>query len=296
MAQVSNQARYSDLFEWQLYNAAAVGIGTEGTTYLYNNPLTCQGGVTRKPWYAVPCCPSNISRTWADLGKYVYSTGPGELRIHQYINAQLQNQPIKLDDGSEITISLEMNSGFPYDGRVHIKIGELSAAPAGTVPWNILVRQPSWTTGMHVTINGIPELSHVSAQVSQNDAASGFDPRTASFHTLHRNWGAGDEIVIEFEMPILTRRANPKVKGHQGKVAITRGPLVYCLESVDNPDTDIFNIAMDTNSLEPVKISDQLGDIIQIRGNSKKGKLLILIPYFLWGNRGSSRMTVWVNE
>ncbi len=77
MAQLTGNARYSDLFEWQLYNAAAVGMGLAGDTYFYNNPLVCQGGVSRKAWYAVPCCPSNISRTWADLGKYIYTIDPG---------------------------------------------------------------------------------------------------------------------------------------------------------------------------------------------------------------------------
>ncbi len=93
---MTGEAKYSDLFEWQLYNAAAVGMGLDGTTYLYNNPLACRGGVTRKPWYAVPCCPSNLSRTWADLGKYIYSTGKAEVRVHQYISSQLDNRLIQL--------------------------------------------------------------------------------------------------------------------------------------------------------------------------------------------------------
>ncbi|MEN6409709.1 MAG: beta-L-arabinofuranosidase domain-containing protein, partial [Anaerolineaceae bacterium] len=84
MAQLTGEARYSDLFEWQLYNAAAVGMGTDGATYLYNNPLACREGITRKPWYAVPCCPSNLSRTWADLDRYLFSAEAGCLTVHQY--------------------------------------------------------------------------------------------------------------------------------------------------------------------------------------------------------------------
>src|SRR5215216_4515875 len=94
MSQLTGEPKYSDLFEWQLYNAAAVGFGLDGSNYLYNNPLTCYGGVTRKPWYAVPCCPSNLSRTLADLGKYIYSADKGKLDIHQYISSEVQDQTI----------------------------------------------------------------------------------------------------------------------------------------------------------------------------------------------------------
>ncbi|RPI85634.1 MAG: glycoside hydrolase family 127 protein, partial [Chloroflexi bacterium] len=90
MVLATGEARYSDLFEWQLFNAAAVGMGTSGKNYLYNNPLTCRGGVTRKPWFAVPCCPSNLSRTWASLGKYIFSLEQDSLWIHQYMGCQAE--------------------------------------------------------------------------------------------------------------------------------------------------------------------------------------------------------------
>ena len=97
-------------------------------------------------------------------------------------------------------------------------------------------------------------------------------------------------------MPIQFRRAHPKVKGHKNKVAVIRGPLVYCLESVDNPDLDIFNAAIESISLEPVFNSNLLGGIVKLVGQTKIGKPFTFIPYHLWGNRGKSTMTVWVNE
>ena len=297
MAQLTGEAKYSDLLEWQLYNAAAVGMGMEGTTYLYNNPLACEGGVTRKAWYAVPCCPSNVSRTWADLGKYMYSSCDDELHIHQYISSELRGQVIKLHDGREAAIGLSLESGFPYDGTVRIKIRDLSTArPTTNVPCTIQLRVPSWITKMGVAVNGVAEASQESVFPASSDTASGFDPRAASFYSLHRNWVVGDEIAIEFDMDIRTRRAHQKVKGHQGKAAITRGPLVYCLESVDNLTVDLFDVGVDVNSLQPVKMQTQLGEIVQIRGTAKDGQPLTFIPYFLWGNRGPSQMTVWVKE
>ena len=84
MSQLTGKSQYGDLFEWQLYNASAVGMGLDGTSYFYNNPLTCRGDVTRQKWYEIPCCPSNISRTWADLGKFLYTSSGNSIDIHQF--------------------------------------------------------------------------------------------------------------------------------------------------------------------------------------------------------------------
>jgi DUF1680 family protein len=95
-------------------------------------------------------------------------------------------------------------------------------------------------------------------------------------------------------MSIKLRRAHPRVNGHAGKVAITRGPIVYCLESVDQPDVDIFKVELDPSSLRDEFVSDLLGGCMVIHGQSVQGQQLKFIPYFLWGNRGESQMTVWV--
>jgi hypothetical protein len=108
-------------------------------------------------------------------------------------------------------------------------------------------------------------------------------------------WVSGDEVEVEFEMPIQLRRAHPRVKGHRDKVAVTRGPLVYCLENVDNPEVDIFTTRLNPGTLEPVVDSSILGGIIKLQGKTQEGTSLTFIPYFLWGNRGPSQMTVWVN-
>ena len=125
--------------------------------------------------------------------------------------------------------------------------------------------------------------------------ASGYDPRRAVFTTLKHPWSAGDEIEVGFEMPFQLLRAHPLVKGHSGKAAVTRGPLVYCLEDRDNPGVDIFHAGLDLESLTPVFDASLLEGITKIVGKSRDGKALTFIPYYLWGNRGASQMTVWVN-
>jgi DUF1680 family protein len=129
----------------------------------------------------------------------------------------------------------------------------------------------------------------------QPTTSSGFDPRRAEFRVLQRSWEKGDVVVIQFEMPVQLRQAHPRVKGYLGKATISRGPLVYCLEDIDNPAMDIFNVKIAPGSLALVDDPGTLGGIMKIAGRSTRGESLTLIPYFLWGNRGTSKMTVWIH-
>jgi DUF1680 family protein len=265
MALLTKQARYADLFEWQLYNATTVGMGQNGDTYLYNNPLEVHGGVTRKEWYVVPCCPSNLSRTFADLGKYIYSFEENSIWIHQWISSETT-----IDVGVPVQVKIE--SELPWNGQVKIHI-----KPERRREFKVHLRMPSWN----------------SLQQSGELTASGIDPRNAGYETIDRVWSSGEETLeLNFDMSIHLRNAHPKVKGHAGKVAITRGPLVYCLESLDNPNVDIFTVRLDSSSLRDEFIPDLLGGCVVIYGKTIEGKLLKFIPYFLWANRGESQMTV----
>jgi DUF1680 family protein len=258
MTLLTQNARYSDLFEWQLYNAANVGMGQNGNTYLYNNPLEVHHGVTRQGWYVVPCCPSNLSRTFADLGKYIYSYDENDVWIHQFISNETTVNGIKI----------KVESGIPWDGKVKIKV-----TPETHRKCSIHVRKPSWT-------KDIPVI--------------GYDPRDAEYETITV---AGDKTIeFDFDISIRFRRAHPKVKGHAGKVAITRGPLVYCLESVDNAEIDIFTVQLDPASLREEFVADLLGGCVIIHGKTTEGEPVIFVPYFLWANRGESQMVVWVNK
>jgi hypothetical protein len=285
MVLISNEACYSDLFEWQLYNATAVGMGLSGNTYLYNNPLTCSGGVSRKKWFMVPCCPSNLSRTFASLGKYIFSFQPNELFIHQYIGCQ-----VDMDLG--IPVRINLNSSLPWEGKVCITF-EMEK----DIELLLHLRIPSWTEKSNFSINGnvIPnQILNSNINREATPSASGYNPYLAWFAPIRRVWSPGDILELEFETPIKLRRASPSLKDHQGKTAITRGPLVYCLESVDNPELDIFSSCLDPGSLSTSFLPSLLGGTQIITGKSKDGKELKFIPYFLWANRGKSQMAIWI--
>ena len=269
MALLTGNARYADLFEWQLYNATNVGMGQNGDTYLYNNPLEVHGGVTRQAWFVCPCCPSNLSRTFADLGKYIYSFDENNLWIHQFVSSETT-----IEMGTPVKISIE--SELPWSGNVKIHV-----KPEMQKGFKIHLRKPSWN----------------SRYPSGNQmTASGYDPGSAEYETIDRIWSPeGETLEFNFDMSIQLRHAHPKVKGHAGRVAITRGPLVYCLESVDNSDIDIFAARLDPSTLREEFAPELLGECVVIHGKTTDDKVLKFIPYFLWANRGESQMTVWVN-
>jgi DUF1680 family protein len=286
MALITKDARYSDLFEWQLYNAAAVGMGLGGDTYLYNNPLLSRGGITRRTWFLVPCCPSNLSRTWASLERYIYSFDRENLWIHQYIGNQ------STVDGGRWEIN--MQSSLPWHGTVSVALGLEEPSD-----FTLHLRIPSWATAISVRINNQPFVTPLSPSGSHSNSplppASGYDPSLAFFLPIRRAWSPGDIVNLEFETSIFVRHASTRMRGHKGKIALTRGPLVYCLESIDNPGIDILNVRIIPDSIRTEFAPALLGGIWILHGKTTGGKDFIAIPYHLWANRGESQMTVWIN-
>jgi DUF1680 family protein len=218
-----------------LTTSASLPAKRTASTKAGSSPIqTPLSGWTRRSWFAVPCCPYNLSRTWASLGKYVYSFDENNIWVHQYIGGKATE-----DDG-RWTVSME--SGLPWDGKVRIRL-----APEQPAEFTLHLRIPSWAVNPSVCINGETQLipSHPLLVTHFSPTASGYDPRLSQFLPIRRVWSSGDIVELEFEMPITLRRASPRVRGHKGKVALTRGPLVYCLESVDNPNVNIFSARLD---------------------------------------------------
>ncbi|MBI3784393.1 MAG: glycoside hydrolase family 127 protein [Deltaproteobacteria bacterium] len=277
MALLTGRPRYDDLFEWQLYNAAGVGIGIDGCSYFYNNPLACRGGISRAPWFLVPCCPSNLSRTWAALGQYAYRADADEIHLSQYVTSA-----IELDWGR-----LEVDSGLPWSGDVRLSF-DLSTARLATLD----LRLPAWSGAFELHLNGSPlQPDSVTDVASVPATACGFAPHAARVAAIRRVWQPGDVLDLTLDMPIRLHRQHEKVRGCGGMDALSRGPLVYCLESVDN-QLDLFSVVVERDSFKPVYDESLLGGAWKIEGRRADGTKLIFIPYMLWGNRGPSQMTV----
>lgn len=287
MSLITGEARYADLFEWQLYNAAAAGMGLNGRSYLYNNPLASRGDITRQPWYRVPCCPSNLSRTWASLSEYLYGQAPGQVWVHQYVDSRAE-----VDVGAPLT--LEVTSGLPWQGKVRLHLD--GPAP---VPCTLHLRLPSWRTGYRLQVNG-REVAEVAVpatgdgQVLREQPGSGYTPEGAAYLPLQGSWSPGDVVELEFAMPPVVRRPHPRVRSLAGRVALSRGPLVYCLESLDNPTLDLFQVRIDPESVVPEYSPGHFGGVWLLRGQTRDAKPFTAIPYAYWANRGPSQMNVWL--
>ncbi|NTW45329.1 MAG: glycoside hydrolase family 127 protein, partial [Anaerolineaceae bacterium] len=282
MTQLFNEASYADLFERQLYNAALVGIGLSGNCYLYNNPLENKDGLKRQPWFEIPCCPSNLSRTLAALGQYIFTYEKNTISIHQYIGS-------KTEFALDKSISIEVESNFPWNGKVKIHV-----SPESAYYFELIMRVPSWCGKPTAHLNGIKYPLIVPAAQNLPPTASGYDPRYAQNVALHREWSPGDILELDFSMPIEIQKPHPKVRSCAGRYAITRGPIVYCLEGKDNPGIDIFNCVVDPHSLIAEFDSALLGGITKITGKTKTGQALVFIPYAWWANRDPGPMTVYV--
>jgi DUF1680 family protein len=286
----SAEARYADLLEWQLYNAAMAGISLSGDAYFYRNPLSSKGGLHRRPWYATACCPSNLSRLLADLGSLVYAREGDALRVDQYIGGESE-----LEGGGLIRIE----SGLPWQGRVRIHINSPESL-------RLKPRLPGWAFGSAggppggyiATVNG-ESVAVNAARDPSRGAELLFGPSRfdrAAYLDLAIPAGETD-IELDFGMDILRLKAPPELRPDRGRVAVARGPLLYCAESVDNPGTDLEELSILPESLRFEMAELGLGAVSgSIVGSSSRGRAIRLLPYAFWGNRGDTSMAVWLRE
>lgn len=288
-------AKYFDVLERTLYNGLISGVSLDGGSFFYPNPLASTGGYSRKPWFGCACCPSNISRFIPSLPGYVYAVKDD----HVYVNLYMANRgELKVKSKKLV---LEQETSYPWDGDIRIRIAQ------GTIPFTMNLRIPGWVRnevlpgdlyyyddkqkpGYTVTVNG--------------EAIEGVLQK--GYLQIERKWRKGDVVEIRFDMQPRVVRANEKVIADRGRVAIERGPIVYCAEWPDN-DFNVHNILLNQHpSFQVVDKPDLLYGIREITTDAQAlsydaaGKLavkdvnLTLIPYYAWAHRGEGDMEVWL--
>ena len=298
MLAASGDAKFTDVIERALYNGINSGMSLEGTLYCYRNPLAfdpSSGEKIRNPWYDTTCCPPNLERTFASLPGYFYSTSADGIYLHLFDNSVLDWH---LESGTALKVTQKTN--YPWDGAV-----EISVAPAEPSDFVFYLRIPGWAGHAQVAINGKPQLGAIPGK----------------YMALRRKWAAGDVITLNAEMTPQALEANSHVVEDEGRVAIQRGPLVYCMEGLDQPSgIDFSSLAVDIGR-DPGRQfknefkSDLLGGVVVLRHNGvayetapgaeplyanydpepqKSKKVpLTFIPYYVWSNREQTAMEVW---
>ncbi len=291
MLLATGKAYYADIIERELYNAILVGISRNGKKYFYRNPLETNSDYERKEWYRTACCPSNISRTIGKVGEYIYSYKHNKLWFHQYISNKTS---VNLGTESNKVEIIE-KSYLPWDGKISIKLNNLSNPEA----FKAFFRIPSWANNPSIKLNNKLYLIHTDKELNNSSTASGVEPFRSFFFVIEQDWKENNSIEITLPLSPKLIYSHNKVKANRNKVAISYGPLIYCIESTDNPEANIPNASIDLSAQLIVKnyaLFKDNDEIKIIRAKNRDGQELVAIPYYLWGNRGKAAMQVWINK
>jgi len=283
------EARFADEMERALYNGVISGVGLDGKSYFYVNPLACFRDYQRQEWFGTTCCPTNMVRTLAAMPGYLYSVGNGEVRINLYASSRVAH---RTTDG--VAFTLDVDTDYPWDGNVEIKV---ETDPS--VELTVSLRIPWWCRSAAAAVNG-------------HEITGSYEP--SSYLSIKRRWQTGDTVRLNLGMPVTLIEADPRVREDMCSVVVQRGPIVYCAESVDNPDVSIRDLELASDDFQ-VSRCDSLGGIVKIKGKgltpdpaAERGPLyrpygsgpkmcekpITLIPYYAWANRGNSHMAVWL--
>lgn len=291
LLQFQGQERFADIMERGLYNGFLSGVSLDGWHYLYENPLSSDGSRHHVEWFNCPCCPPNVARMLASIGNYFYSTSAaGDLWLHLYAANRVE---VELN-GQSVTV--EQQTQYPWDGAVR-----LTLTPAQPARFTLHLRVPGWCEKVSLAVNGVPQLAQ---------------PGLDGYLAVAREWQAGDTVDYVMEMPVRSVWANPAVRQLEGRVAIQRGPLVYCLEGVDHGGILLDQVAVRPQDIAGFRLESRpelLGGVTVIRGQGRvidagsfgealysstrpaeKPIELTAIPYCVWDNRESGEMRVWL--
>ena len=288
-------AKYFDVLERTLYNGLISGVSLDGGSFFYPNPLASDGGYSRKPWFGCACCPSNISRFIPSLPGYVYAVKDRQV----YVNLFLSNRAeLKVSDKKVV---LEQETSYPWKGDIRLKVLQ------GNQPFGMNVRIPGWVRGSVLPSDLYAYADHqqpayrvmVNGQEVEGELHNGY-------LTIDRKWKKNDVVEIHFDMLPRLVKANEKVAADRGRVAVERGPVVYCAEWPDNDfnvHTLLMNRRPELRVVERPELLYGLNQIVtdaQALSYDKAGKLavkdvkLTLIPYYAWAHRGEGDMEVWL--
>jgi len=288
MLQVDCDSRYADVMERALYNGVLSGVSLDGRRFFYDNPLASTGRQHRQDWFGCACCPPNIARLLASLAGYAYSEGEHDAAIHLYVAGKA------LLNVAGQTVTLAQATDYPWDGAVRVPVGV-----ERPLRFTLRLRKPGWCRKARLSVNGKGVRT----------------PIRNGYFVVDRTWRPGDTIRLNMDMPVTRVYANPHVRMDCGRVALQRGPVVYCIEGADNGSSlnalSLPKHAKLTFAFE----KGLLGGVVTIRGHVRRltdagweGALyrdkppkarpaaFKAIPYARWDNREPGEMLVWIRE
>ena len=313
MLQIKADSRYADVMERALYNGVLSGMALDGKSFFYVNPLeslpeACHKDErkfhvkpVRQKWFGCACCPPNIARLVSSIASYAYTQSADTLYVHLYMGSVLE-----CEFGGK-KADIRITSGFPWNGKVSVELKLEEKAE-----FTLALRIPGWCEGY--TVNGKPGAVEASSATEADGTVKD------GYLYLHRTWRDGDRLELDFPMTVRIMEADSRVREDIGRAAVTRGPVVYCMEEADN-GKDLYLCALPEETVAVEEKSDILGvpvvkvivdglrreqepeeeqmqsELYHVRHRAKyEAAKLTFVPYFAWANRGEGEMQVFVRE
>jgi DUF1680 family protein len=280
------EAKYIDVMERTLYNSLISGVSLNGDRFFYQNPLESKGRRERSPWFEVACCPGNIVRFIPSFPGYIYAKRDDSLYVNLFvqsrINVELMNQKV----------SLSQETRYPWEGNVHINVD-----PDEEGEFAVLIRIPGWARGQPVPSDLYRFLDEHTDDVDIRISGTPYPiERENGYAKLRRTWKKGDRIELNLSMPVRRVQSHENVQDNQGKIALQRGPIVYCFEGVDNEGRVLNRSLPDDSRWKTEFHPDLLGGLTVIKGSFSDKRPFAAIPYYAWAHRGAGEMAVWIHH
>ena len=297
MNALSGNAQYIDVLEKVLYNSALDGLSFEGDRFFYGNPLASNGQHFRKEWFGTACCPSNIARLVASLGDYVYGVSEKDIYVNLFIGSStsLTVQQTKVD--------LRQVTEYPWNGKVALEVN-----PSKNSSFALRIRLPGWLKGQAVPgdLYQFKEVNSQQITILLNGVSVPYKEELG-YAIIEREWRKGDKISFDLPMEVKRVTARPEVKAANNRVALQRGPIIYCVEGTDNEGKAWHFVLPDDEPVKAAFDKNMLGGIMTLQFNAPSVKIsadglnvstskqnITAIPYFSWCNRGQTPMQVWL--
>lgn len=294
---LKGDSRYFDILERTLYNGFLSGVGMSGDRFFYPNPLESFGQYHRSPWFNCACCPSNIVRFVPEIPGFVYATQGDSLYVNLFVGSESN-----LTLGAR-KVRIEQQTRYPWDGTIKIVVHPESAAEFG-----VNVRIPGWAVERPAPGDLYQYMDNQGGAVTIYINGSAVTPEVVQgYARLRRTWEDGDTVEVNFPMSVRRITANAAVRDDAGKVALERGPIVYCAEWPDNGDQVTQLVLPDGSQLAAERREDLLNGVTVIKGEAtalfagqragqvdRRKQELIAVPYYAWAHRGEGEMIVWL--
>lgn len=295
----TGESKYADVLERTLYNGVISGVSLSGDKFFYDNPLASHGVHGRAEWFGCACCPGNVTRFMASVPAYVYATEGRNIYTNLYVggNARIQTAGGYME--------LEQQTNYPWDGKVGIKVN-----PSTPQTFAMMLRVPGWAKGEPVPTDLYKYVDGQQSGYTVSVNGKAITPELKrGYAVIEREWKPGDEISLNFDMPVRRTQAHENVTHDKGLLSMERGPILYALESTDQGKEYVFDMVIPRDAKITGRYDGKLlGGVVVLEGNGyavsgDAGGALTetplsfkAIPYSTWNNRGRSQLVTWIPE